>query len=184
MLLGAWPGSAPISGHAPGGPSTARYAARTTAPARREPMARRIRIVIITTLLVCSACTTGARRDPSPSPIPGGTSPRKAILGRDPTDTDCFTTAYDVVEVPDPLTLERHVVSALHRPAWVPQHGFLGTPAELAGALHGQLIPTDPQNVWVLVPGDPHPRADRYFPLTARSGERVWYRDGSVQACA
>jgi hypothetical protein len=147
-------------------------------------MARRSRIVIIAALLVCSACTTAAHRAPSPSPIAPGTSPRKAILGRDPTAADCFTTAFDLVLVPDAPTLERHVVTALRKPAWLPERGFLGTPTELASALQGLLIPVDPQSTWVLVPGDPHPRADRFFPLTTRTGERVWYRDGSVGTCA
>ena len=42
----------------------------------------RARIVILAAVLVVSACMPIARRDPTPSPIPPGTSPREAILGR------------------------------------------------------------------------------------------------------
>lgn len=147
-------------------------------------MAKTPRIVILAVFLVCSACMPVAHRDPTPSPIPPGTSPRKAILGRDPTDTDCFTMAFDVVEIPDAPTLQRHVVTVGRRPAWLPSRGFLGSPDELAAAVHGQLIGGDPQTTWILVPGAPLPSADRYFPLIARSGEHVWFRDGSVHACA
>ncbi len=124
-----------------------------------------------------------ARRDPTPSPIAAGTSPRQAILGREPTDTDCFTTAFDVVMVPDAPTLQRHVVTVARRPAWLPYRGFLGSPAELARAVNGQVIDSDPQTTWILVPGHPLPRAERYFPLVAMTGERIWYREGSVSAC-
>ena len=147
-------------------------------------MPRPPRIVILGTLLVLSGCTGIARPSPTPSPIPAGTSPRAAILGRAPAATDCFTTSFDLVQVPDAPTLERHVVTAERRPAWLPSRGFLGTPAELARAVAGQLISQDPQDAWVLVPGRPAPRADRYFPVIARSGERIWYRDGSVGLCA
>lgn len=146
-------------------------------------MAKIPRIVILAALLVVSGCMSVARRDATPSPIPAGTSPRAAILGREPRDTDCFTTAFDLVRVPDAPTLQRHVITVLRRPAWLPSRGFLGSPTELAAAVQGQLIGSDPQATWILVPGQPLPRADRYFPLTARSGERIWYRDGSVQVC-
>jgi hypothetical protein len=76
------------------------------------------------------------------------------------------------------------VVTVGRRPAWLPSGGFLGTPLQLAQAVHGQLIATDPQTTWVLVPGLELPHADRYFPLAAPTGEHIWYRDGSVQACA
>lgn len=147
-------------------------------------MATTPRIVILAALLVCSGCVPVAQRDPTPSPIPAGTSPRAAILGREPTDTDCFTTAFDLVEVPDAPTLQRHVVTVVRRPAWLPSRGFLGSPDELAVVVQGQLIGSDPQTTWILVPGWPLPHADRYFPLIARSGEHIWYRDGSVQVCA
>jgi len=146
-------------------------------------MTRLPRIVVLAGFLVGSACMPGARVDPTPSPIPAGTSAREAILGREPRDTDCFTTAFDVVQVPDAPTLQRHVITVARRPAWLPNRGFLGSPAELARAVDGQLIDTDPQITWILVPGHPLPRADRYFPLVAMTGERIWYREGSVSAC-
>jgi len=146
-------------------------------------MIRDPRIVILAALLVCSACTPTARPDPTPSPIPDGTTPLQAILGREPTDRDCFTTAFDTVSVPDAPTLQRHVVTVARSPAWLPHRGFLGSPAELARAVNGQVIAADPQTTWILVPGNPLPRAERYFPLTATTGERIWYREGSVSAC-
>jgi hypothetical protein len=146
-------------------------------------MVRRTLMPIGAMLLAVSACMPTGMPYPSPSPIPPGTSPREAILGRPVTDADCFTTAFDLVQVPDAPTLERHVSTAVRRPAWLPLRGFLGTPTELAHAVHGQLIEADPQTVWVLVPGDGAPQADRYFPLVTRSGARIWYRDGSVLTC-
>jgi hypothetical protein len=147
-------------------------------------MTRSARIVITVALLALTGCMHSARAEPTPSPIPAGTSPRAAILGREPTDDDCFVNAFDLVEIPDAPTLARHVITVARRPAWLPRGGFLGTPVQLAAAVDGQLIPSDPQTTWVLVPGDALPHADRWFPIVTRTGERVWYRDGSVSACA
>lgn len=141
-------------------------------------------IILVATLLVLTGCARGARTEPTPSPIPEGTSPRAAILGREPTDDDCFVNAVPVVLVPDAPTLQRHVVTVVRRPAWLPSGGFLGTPAELARAVDGLLIPSDPLTAWVLVTDAEGTHADRWFPLVATGGERVWYRDGSIARCA
>lgn len=155
----------------------------TSAALCRDPMAQRRIRILVAALLALTGCARAADLPPTPMPIPPGTSPREALLGRPPTDTDCFTTAFVLVQVPDGPTLERHVVTAVRRPTWLPLRGFLGTPAQLAQAVRGQLITDDPQTAWILVRDADLPRADRYFPLIARSGERVWYRDGSVAAC-
>jgi hypothetical protein len=65
----------------------------------------------------------------------------------------------------------------------VPARGFLGTPDQLAHAVGGQLISEEPGAAWILVPGAPA-RADRYFPLAASTGDRIWYRDGMITTCA
>jgi len=147
-------------------------------------MIRHRPIVIIAASLVLTGCMRAAHVEPTPTPIPDGTSPRAAILGREPTEADCFQNAFPLVSIPDPPTLQRHIVTAARRPAWLPSGGFLGTPDQLADAVQGRLIPSDPQTTWVLVGEAAHARADRWFPVVARSGERIWYRDGSVEACA
>lgn len=147
-------------------------------------MIRRPSSIILVALVVLLGCTRVARVEPTPSPIPDGTSPRAALLGREPTDDDCFQTAFPLVELPDAPTLERHVITATRRPAWLPSGGFLGTPSQLASATDGLLIPSDPLTTWVLVSDAAGPRADRWFFLVAHDGERVWYRDGSIARCA
>ncbi len=147
-------------------------------------MTRPRAIVRLVAALSLAGCGWSAHVPPTPSPIPEGTSPRAAVLGREPTARDCFVNAFNLVQLPDAPTLQRHVVTAVHRPAWLPSGGFLGTPAQLAAAVHGLLIPSDPLTAWVLVSGGAGPRADRWFPLTARSGEHVWYRDATLATCA
>jgi hypothetical protein len=134
-------------------------------------------------LTILTGCLVRTEPDPTLPPIPPGISPWVAVLGRPPTDADCFENAFELVTVPDSATLERHLVTAARRPAWLPSRGFAGTPDQLAVAVAGRLIDADPQTAWVLVQVEGAPRADRYFPLVGRSGERVWYRDATIRAC-
>ena len=89
-------------------------------------MTRHPRIVISVAFLALTGCMQSARVAPTPSPIPAGTSPRAAILGREPTDDDCFVNAFDLVQIPDAPTLARHVITVARRPAWLPTRRLPG----------------------------------------------------------
>jgi hypothetical protein len=112
-----------------------------------------------------------------------GKSPKEAVLGRPATKSDCFVNDFALVELPDPDLLQRHVRMAARHPGFLPSRGFVGTAEQLAAAVAGLLIQSDPQAVWVLVAPEGRRRADRYFPVAVPTGERVWYRDGSLRTC-
>ncbi len=158
-------------------------------------MVRR-QLVVFAALALVSACAQ-SRSQPSmpPEEAVRGRTPREAVLGRPVVAGDCFLRDNALVSLPEPRVLERTLRTTPGRTGWIPSRGFpsggrlpsrgfLGSSQQLAEAVGGVLIHDDPQSIWVLVLSDGRRRADQYFPIQARTGDRVWYLGASVQACA
>jgi len=153
-------------------------------------------LAALAAIALVTACAQ-SRSKPSmpPEEAVRGRTPREAVLGRPVVDGDCFLHGHELVSLPEPRALERTVRTTPDHTGWIPSRGFptggrlpsrgfLGSGQQLAEAVGGVLIHDDPQSIWVLTLSDGRRRADEYFPILARTGDKVWYLDASVQACA
>ena len=142
-------------------------------------------LATLAALVLVSACQSTAGDAPrQDTDAVRGHSPVEAVLGRPVVDGDCIDRRQVPVTLPDPRTLERTVRLAMGHSGWLPSRGYLGSAPELASTVRGTLIEEGAQSIWVLVAAVNGRRADRYFPITAGSGDQVWYRDASLEACS